>query len=358
VDPITTERLVLRPFRPDDFGALFAYQSRLDVATWLEWDARTEDEVRVALDKKLASVAIREEGDVLALAITRRDTGELVGDVILGFVSSEHRTGEIGYIVHPDHQGLGYTTEACREILRIAFDDLGLHRVIGRLEPRNVASARVLEKLGMRREAHFVENEFIKGEWQSEAVYAILDHEWRNGRTRSGPDAADAVLITGLFGTGKSSVAVEIADILDKRGRHYAVIDLDWLCWGFAGGEDGAEHRMMLANLSPMIENYLAAGVRLFILARSLRTPGELDGLRSVLPMGLRVVELVVPLEEIERRLGTDVTTARADDLRDARAWLAAGEGIGLGDRSIANDRPLREVADEIIRFLGWLDGR
>ena len=358
MDPITTERLVLRPFRPDDFEALFAYQSRADVAMWLEWDARTQDEVRVALGKKLASVAIAEEGDVLALAITRKDTGELVGDVILDLVSSDQRTGEIGYIVHPDHQGLGYTTEACREMLRIAFDDLGLHRVIGRVEPRNVASARVLEKLGMRREAHFVENEFIKGEWQSEDVYAILDHEWRGGLTpRSGPDAADAVLITGLFGTGKSSVAVEIADILERRGRHYAVIDLDWLCWGFAGGEDGAEHRMMLANLSPMIENYLTAGVRLFILARSLRTPGELDGLRSVLPMVLRVVELVVPFEEIERRLGTDVTSACADDLRDARAWLAAGEGTGLGDRPIANDRPLREVADEIIRFLGWLDG-
>jgi RimJ/RimL family protein N-acetyltransferase len=180
VEPIATERLVLRPFAPDDFDALFSYQSRTDVATWLPWDARGEDEVRVALGKKLASVAIADEGDVIALALTRKDTGELVGDVILGLASAEHRTGEIGYIVHPDHQGLGYMTEACREILRIAFEDLGLHRVIGRVEPRNHASARVLEKLGMRREAHFVENEFIKGEWQSEAIYAILDREWRD----------------------------------------------------------------------------------------------------------------------------------------------------------------------------------
>ncbi len=185
MEPIATERLVLRPFAPNDFEALFSYQSRPDVATWLPWTARDEDEVRVALGKKLASVAIADEGDVLALAITRKDTDELVGDVILEFVSAEHRLGEIGYIVHPDHQGLGYTTEACREILRIAFDDLGLHRVIGRVEPRNQASARVLEKLGMRREAHFIENEFIKGEWQSEAIYAILDREWRDLADRS-----------------------------------------------------------------------------------------------------------------------------------------------------------------------------
>ena len=63
---------------------------------------------------------------------------------------------------------------------RIAFDDLGLHRVIGRLEARNAASARVLEKLGMRLEAHLVENEWVKDEWQSELVYAILDREWRS----------------------------------------------------------------------------------------------------------------------------------------------------------------------------------
>jgi RimJ/RimL family protein N-acetyltransferase len=172
----------------DDFEALFAYQSRPDVALWLEWDARTEHEVREALAKKIAAVAIENEGDVLALAMIRKDTGELVGDVILYLVSEEHRTAEIGYIVHPDHQGFGFTTEACREVLKIAFEDLGLHRVIGRLEPRNVASARVLEKLGMRREALFVENEFIKGEWQSEAVYAILDREWRaaEGPSRSG----------------------------------------------------------------------------------------------------------------------------------------------------------------------------
>jgi RimJ/RimL family protein N-acetyltransferase len=184
MDPIATEHLVLRPFTQDDFDALFAYQSRPDVARWLEWDARTEDEVRVALAKKIAAVAIVDEGDVLALAMTRKDTGALVGDVILCLVSAEHRTGEIGYIVHPDHQGLGFTTEACREVLRIGFEDVGLHRVIGRLEARNLASARVLEKLGMRREALFVDNEMIKGEWSSEAVYAILDREWRAVRGR------------------------------------------------------------------------------------------------------------------------------------------------------------------------------
>jgi RimJ/RimL family protein N-acetyltransferase len=88
--------------------------------------------------------------------------------------------GRDRYIVPPEYQHNGYATEATAPLLRIAFEALGLHRVVGRVEARHAASARVLEKLGMRREAHLLENEFVKGEWQSELVYAILDREWRD----------------------------------------------------------------------------------------------------------------------------------------------------------------------------------
>jgi RimJ/RimL family protein N-acetyltransferase len=97
-------------------------------------------------------------------------------------VSREHRCGEMGFIVHPDHHGRGYATEASRMLMRFGFETMELHRIIGRLEARNTASARVLEKLGMRREALLIENEFVKGEWQSEIVYAMLDREWRARR--------------------------------------------------------------------------------------------------------------------------------------------------------------------------------
>ena len=176
---LETERLLLRPFRAGDIDALFAIQSRPDVARYLYWGPRSRDEVRAALKVKLASTHLRGEGDVLALAMELTATGEMIGDVILHWVSEAHGQGEIGYVVHPDHAGHGYATESCRPLLRIAFEDLRLHRVIGRLEPGNTASARVLEKLGMRPEAHLVENEYVKGGWQSELVYAILDREWR-----------------------------------------------------------------------------------------------------------------------------------------------------------------------------------
>jgi RimJ/RimL family protein N-acetyltransferase len=97
----------------------------------------------------------------------------------LHWVSDQHKTGEVGFIFNPAYQGRGYATEAARAVLAWGFDGMGFHRMIGRTEARNVASARVLEKLGMRLEAHLLENEWVKGEWQSELVYAILEHEWR-----------------------------------------------------------------------------------------------------------------------------------------------------------------------------------
>lgn len=177
--PIETERLLLRPFVVEDFDAVFAMQSRPDVARYLYWDARNEDEVRAALELKVAGTAIRSEGDTVFLAAVLMSTGELVGDMVVHLLSQEHSTAEIGFIVHPDHHGHGYATEAARPLLKLAFEDVQVHRVIGRVEPRNVPSARVLEKLGMRQEAHLIENEFVKGEWQSELIYAMLDREWR-----------------------------------------------------------------------------------------------------------------------------------------------------------------------------------
>ena len=176
--PLQTERLLLRPFAEMDFDALLAIQSRADVARYLYWDPRNAAEVREALDLKVRSTAIVAEGDNISLAAVLRTTGELIGECSLRWVSSEHRQAEIGFILHPDHHGRGYATEAAAALLALAFDELRVHRVIGRLEARNTASARVLERLGMRQEAHLVENEYVKGEWQSEVVYALLDREW------------------------------------------------------------------------------------------------------------------------------------------------------------------------------------
>lgn len=178
--PIETERLILRGIEPDDLPAVHAYERLDEVARYLYWGPRSEDQSRDSVARKARSRTIANEGDFLALGVVRRDRGELIGDVVLGLASAEHRQGEIGFVIDPAHGGRGYATEAAAPLLAIAFDALDLHRVVGRTEARNIASARVLEKLGMRCEAHLRENEFVKGEWQSELVYAILADEWRS----------------------------------------------------------------------------------------------------------------------------------------------------------------------------------
>ena len=158
---------------PEDLAAIHAIRSREDVTRWLYWGPRSEAEVSDWIE----GVSARPPETGVARAVELRATGEVVGDVTLT-VDPEHRQGEIGFSFHPDHQGHGYATEAARALIAYAFENHDLHRVCGRLEPRNVASARVLEKLGMRREGLLIENEWVKGEWQSEAIYALLAREW------------------------------------------------------------------------------------------------------------------------------------------------------------------------------------
>ncbi|WP_436492267.1 GNAT family N-acetyltransferase [Actinokineospora sp. HUAS TT18] len=177
--PIRTRRLVLRPYTMDDLDALHAIRSREDVTKYLYWEPQTREETEKALSGWLASTSLDNEGDVLRLAVTLADTGELIGDVLLIWTSEQHQGGEIGYIFHPDHGGKGYAGEAAVEMLKVGFDQLGLHRIIGRLDADNRASGRLLERLGMRFEARFRENEFVKGQWTDEAVYAMLADEWR-----------------------------------------------------------------------------------------------------------------------------------------------------------------------------------
>jgi RimJ/RimL family protein N-acetyltransferase len=176
--PIVTDRLTLRPFVVDDLDALHAYQRLPEVARYLYWDPRDRAATADALRRRVATSALTNEGDVLVLAVLLRDTGELIGEVNLAWLSETHRQGEFGFVFNPAFHGRGYASEAAVQMLRLGFAELGLHRIIGRCDGRNEASARLMAKLGMRREAHFVQNEIVKGEWTDEIVYAMLSEEW------------------------------------------------------------------------------------------------------------------------------------------------------------------------------------
>lgn len=175
--PIRTPRLVLRALSMDDlddhqrlFGSddtvRFVYEEPLDRTAAAEH-----------LQRRM-SPALPEEGQWLNLAVIA--DGRFVGECGVGLRSAVHRQCEIGYGLLPEARGRGYATEAASAMVELAFIALGAHRVAGRLDARNIESARVLERLGMRFEGTFRGNEFVKGEWTDEAVYAITEDEWRS----------------------------------------------------------------------------------------------------------------------------------------------------------------------------------
>jgi len=177
--PIMTERLLLRPIIASDASAMYAYKSRPDICRFLPHDVLSLEQVNDRIATTYARTHLDDEGQALSLAVQERASGALAGDVVLFWHSREHRAGEVGYVLDPAFHGRGYAAEAARAMLTLGFDELGLHRIVGRLDARNAASVRVLEKLGMRREAHLRSNEYLKDEWTDELVYALLEDEWR-----------------------------------------------------------------------------------------------------------------------------------------------------------------------------------
>lgn len=162
-------------------------------------------------------------------------------------------------------------------------------------------------------------------------------------------------MLTGVFGVGKSTVAAEIADLLEGVGVPYAAIDLDWLTWCNVGSPDLRNGDAVLPrNLASVMGNYADAGVRYFVLALSVRDQDQLDILADTVAMPLYVVELVVSLDEIKGRLGTDPTTGRRDDLAETIAWIEQGHGTGFADHVVDNTRPVRVVATDILQRLAW----
>lgn len=174
---IETDRLNLRAFTPDDFAAYAAYHVRSDVYRYL-YSAPPN---RETLQRQYTSVVrpvFAQEGDVFKLAVVIKETGQLVGEVLLKFANENALQGEVGYIFDPTYAGKGYATEATRAIIDYGFTHLGLHRIFARLDTANRGSIGVVERLKLRREAHFIENDRFSGIWGDEFVYAVLSHEW------------------------------------------------------------------------------------------------------------------------------------------------------------------------------------
>jgi RimJ/RimL family protein N-acetyltransferase len=184
--PIRTDRLVLRAARDGDVEAILGYCGDDEVTRYLPFGVLDRDGVLARVRRWRDDLERDPLGDLerdWALTLVAEHEGTVVGDVMLRFGAGEVRTmAELGYVFAPAVGGRGLATEAARALTDLAFEHFGCHRVFAQLDPRNTASARLCERIGMTHEAHLRRDWWGKGGWSDTAVYGLLREEWAAAR--------------------------------------------------------------------------------------------------------------------------------------------------------------------------------
>jgi RimJ/RimL family protein N-acetyltransferase len=173
-----TDRVVLRHLRPTDLPDFLAYRSDPAVTRFQGFDPYTEAEAAAFIASQAGAAIPAPPGEWVQLAIARAEDDGLLGDCALHRYAHEPRFGEMGITLSPRWQGQGYAREALLGLLRYCFEQLALHRVVALTDTRNLPCVALLEGVGMRREGHYRENGWYKGEWCDEYQYAMLQAEW------------------------------------------------------------------------------------------------------------------------------------------------------------------------------------
>jgi RimJ/RimL family protein N-acetyltransferase len=176
---LQTARLVLRNFVDSDLEPLLAYRNDPEVAKYQGWGLpypREKGEAFIAFMKERTAL---KQGGWIQFAIALKDTDELIGDLGCYIKEDDIRQARIGFTIAAKHWHKGYVSEVIPHLLEFLFEDMDIHRIVADCDVDNVASYRTLEKLGFRREAHFVESYLQDGVYTSEYHYGLLQREWR-----------------------------------------------------------------------------------------------------------------------------------------------------------------------------------
>ena len=176
---IVTERLALRDLEASDGPRVFSYHRRPEVARFQSWGTESVDVIQSFI-RSLETLDPDTPGRWYQVGIFLLADGKLIGDCGFRVAKDEPQQAEIGVTLAPEFQKQGYATEAVRALLDFLLITLGKHRVWGSVDPRNVSSIKLLERIGMRKEAHFVESLWFRGEWVDDVIFAILGSEWKS----------------------------------------------------------------------------------------------------------------------------------------------------------------------------------
>ncbi|MCL2409114.1 MAG: GNAT family N-acetyltransferase [Oscillospiraceae bacterium] len=177
---LETARLILRKFAEDDFADVHSYASCVENVVYMPFGPNTEEHTR-----NYISLAIKQADENpitnYPYAVVYKETRKLIGGGGINF-KGEKDQAEVGWLIHRDYWNSGLGSELGRELLRFGFEELGMHRLIARCDAENVASYKVMEKLGMRREGLFIESrpahKLSDKQYGDELIYAILKREW------------------------------------------------------------------------------------------------------------------------------------------------------------------------------------
>jgi len=175
---LITHRLTLRELVEHDWQAVLAYQSKPDYLRLQTWEERTEQDVQ-AFIQQFITWQQEQPRTKFQFAITlSAKPQQLIGICGIRKETVDSQEADVGYEIDPSFWGHGYATETARKLLAFGFDELQLHRIWAWTLLDNVASSRVLEKLGMQREGQLRQNRWIKGRWRDSVIYGILRDEW------------------------------------------------------------------------------------------------------------------------------------------------------------------------------------
>lgn len=177
---LETERLKIRPVCIGDKESMFRYRSDPDTNKYLSLIPESIDDMAEFIHRSSGKINVPETW--FQTAIIEKTSGELIGDAGLHFLDSGYQKNqvEIGYTLDKAYRGKGFATEALKEIIDYLIYTLKKHRITASIDPVNTDSIRLMERLGFRKEAHFIESAFFHGEWVDDVVYAVLAKDWKN----------------------------------------------------------------------------------------------------------------------------------------------------------------------------------
>ena len=175
---IKTDRLLIRLAEPGDSDAIYSYRSDFEQNKFQGWFPSSAEEV---FDYMKNMPQTLDAADVcFQFAILLADEERLIGDMGIVFTNHNNLQAEVGCTLNKEYQGEGYATEALKAMVDYLFCSLNKHRIVASIDPRNETSRRLVERLGFRKEAHFKQSYYLRGEWVDDIIYAMLKHEWTN----------------------------------------------------------------------------------------------------------------------------------------------------------------------------------